>query len=359
MSLYNKCHCIFVDIAVSITKICTNSNMDKSTKRVRTLPTEVCQYGKNCYRKNPHHFMEYTHDHLDKIIDQNLANHSIEQYEIPKEMISQKDLILEQIKVMNELYPRPSCLKRTKYDQPTTSDTLKSTSISINNGIQCDQPSTSQRDSTSKDIHKYIKVVPKKGQMENKLAAARPYNYFLTCIPSSPATHDEPLSITFQELLDHSLGELENSVQINFMVEIGWLLGQYFFAGYINKPMLLLYGSGNLSDMDKIVAHKPRVTAHLIKMPTPFSTHHTKMISIFSSVIFNINIFIRIFFLSNTCYLHTLMVQCAWWFLLQTYMKMIGIIAHKAYGFLTSFMRCQKEVTLQMVRAPQNFVVSF
>lgn len=34
------------------------------------------------------------------------------------------------------------------------------------------------------------------------------------------------------ELLDASLGELQSSLQINFMVEPGWLLAHYYFAGY-------------------------------------------------------------------------------------------------------------------------------
>lgn len=33
------------------------------------------------------------------------------------------------------------------------------------------------------------------------------------------------------EILDPSLGEIESSVQMNFMVDIGWLLGHYYFAG--------------------------------------------------------------------------------------------------------------------------------
>lgn len=33
------------------------------------------------------------------------------------------------------------------------------------------------------------------------------------------------------ELLDTSLGTIESSVQMNFMIDIGWLLGHYYFAG--------------------------------------------------------------------------------------------------------------------------------
>lgn len=112
--------------------------------------------------------------------------------------------------------------------------------------------------------------------MAQKLAASAPYNYFLTAIPSSKPTHSEPLSITFQEILDPSLGELECSVQINFMIDIGWLLAQYYFAGHMHKPMLVLYGA-DMPELQMISQKKPNVTTHMVQMGNPFATHHTKM----------------------------------------------------------------------------------
>lgn len=270
--------------------------MDKFTSKRRSKPTDICQYGKNCYRKNPHHFMEYTHEHLDKIMEQNTANQP-DQYVIPDDMAAQKDLILDQIKVINELFPKlkteePSAKKNKSDEQDTTiskasaSETdgnkfssQRSTSVnSASASAAASSTSTPHNHSApTVDIHKYIKVVLPKGKMAEKLRAAHPFNYFLTCIPSSPRTHTEPLSITFQEILDKSLGELESSVQINFMVEPGWLLGQYYFAGYLHLPLLILYGSATSNELETISQKKPNITAHFVKMPTPFSTHHTKM----------------------------------------------------------------------------------
>lgn len=82
-------------------------------------------------------------------------------------------------------------------------------------------------------IEDYIDVVYPKGEAIKKFEASHPYNFFLTAIVDSPATHQERLSITMQEILDDSLGELEASVQINFMVDIGWLLAHYYFAGHL------------------------------------------------------------------------------------------------------------------------------
>lgn len=49
-----------------------------------------------------------------------------------------------------------------------------------------------------KNIGDYISVVRPRGQMAAKLAAAAPYNFFLTTITAEPVTHAEPLSVTFQ-----------------------------------------------------------------------------------------------------------------------------------------------------------------
>lgn len=258
--------------------------MEKYSCKRRLKPTVPCQYGTNCYRKNPHHFMEYSHEHLNQILKENASNNSSEQYKIPDQLVAQKDLILEQIKVFNELFPNEPRDKKNKVEEiPTTSTSLNNltrTPVDESCKSKAKEPSSTstphENPLINVDIHKYIKVVVPKGLMAQKLKAAEPYNYFLTSITSSPATHTDPLSITFQEILDHSLGELESSVQINFMVDIGWLLGQYYFAGYLSKPLLLLYGSGS-SELETISQLKPQVTAHFVKMPTPFSTHHTKM----------------------------------------------------------------------------------
>lgn len=44
----------------------------------------------------------------------------------------------------------------------------------------------------------------------------------------------------------------------------------------MNKSLLILYGSES-DELKTISKIKPQVTAIKIKMATPFSTHHTKM----------------------------------------------------------------------------------
>lgn len=220
--------------------------------------------------KSVFHFMVYSHDHLDKIIETNTKIGDSDEYQIPQDLLPQKDLILDQIQIINELLSKQSLEPNTKVNEPNSPNEQPSTSQSQNESI--DFPFT--YDETT-DIADYIQVSVPKGQMAQKLAAARPYNYFLTCVTSSPETHTEPLLITFQEIFDPSLGELECSVQINFMINIDWLLGQYYFAGYLSKPLLILYGTGSV-ELEIISEMQPQVTAHKIKV-REFASHHTKM----------------------------------------------------------------------------------
>lgn len=123
---------------------------------------------------------------------------------------------------------KPATLHAAKKEQPAP---MPSTSQAANSK---DSSNLAKKQKLSeRNIRDYIPVVVEKGRMASKLERAAPYNMFLTAITDSKPTHQEPLSITLQEILDESLGEIESSVQINFMVDIGWLLGHYYFAGIL------------------------------------------------------------------------------------------------------------------------------
>lgn len=129
-------------------------------------------------------------------------------------------------------------------------------------------------------MREFLPVVLPRGRMAEKLKNAAPYNIFLTTITAAPKTHNDPLSVTFQELLDPSLGELESSVQFNFMIDIAWLLAQYTFARARHLPLLVLYGSDmeGIADINKKM---PNVTTVKVPILTPYGCHHTKMMFLF------------------------------------------------------------------------------
>lgn len=129
-------------------------------------------------------------------------------------------------------------------------------------------------------LRQFIPVVLPRGRMAAKLAAAAPYNVFLTTVTSAPATHSDPLSVTFLEILDPSLGELESSVQLNFTVDINWLLAQYKAANATHLPLTILYGQEEETIRDVNQTWK-NIHTFMIKVPTNIGCHHAKVMLLF------------------------------------------------------------------------------
>lgn len=120
--------------------------------------------------------------------------------------------------------------------------------------------------------HQGLQVsVVEPGQFALKYALSAPYHLFLSRIQKSKETYDQQFSITFPEILDRSLGEIVSSLQINFMVDVGWLCLQYLLAGQSTDNMLILYGER--VDEEKV----ERITMLPVQMPTRFGCHHTKV----------------------------------------------------------------------------------
>lgn len=226
---------------------------ENSTNNKRAKPTDICPHGKECNRKFPHHFMEYAHEHLEQIIEKNPTAQRSDQYQIPDDLLAQKNLILDQIKIINDLFRKQSLV------EPHAKRAKSSEKVSLPPSDSC------------------IKLNPN-SKMAEKLAAAHPYNFFLTRVQSSPQTHNEPLSITFAEIFDESLGDLECSVQINFVVDPNFVLDQYLSVGHLNKPLLILYGRGYSPELEEMSGSGlwEDLTTHFVQMPL-YATHHTKM----------------------------------------------------------------------------------
>ena len=152
-------------------------------------------------------------------------------------------------------------------------------------------PKTMQAPSPSLTLSNEIPKVPQKlaiffplvlprGRMAEKLRLAAPYNMFLTAVTKSPMTHQDPAFITFLDLFDPSLGELESSVQINFTISIDWLFAQYTVAGVNHLPLVILYGQEDekLRNVNKIL---PNIKSFMIKVPADYGCHHAKIMLLF------------------------------------------------------------------------------
>ncbi|XP_046686280.1 probable tyrosyl-DNA phosphodiesterase [Homalodisca vitripennis] len=306
-----------------------------------------CDYGDRCYRKNPAHFQEFSHQHLHNLLE-TCERKGLQS--LPEDFRAKisRQTVLEQLNILRSL-------KSSTNRNPTTDETqakklsiglTETTNVNSENkkpSSSIESSSTSQRkrqssstdfwssnekgppeqkrispnqsgstgkqfpstgssmgDQSNKGIKdssdvalsseehrnrmqqarnmdeamKYFQDVKKRsqGNICEKHKAAAPYYFFLTSVTDSRQTHKEPLSIQMFDILDPSLGDLESSLQINFMVEFGWLMAQYYTAQQRGKPLTLLYGE---MDVDKLKF--PNVTAVNVKPPSPFGSHHTKM----------------------------------------------------------------------------------
>lgn len=93
------------------------------------------------------------------------------------------------------------------------------------------------------DLKNHFSVVLPNNLMAQKMESARPYNFFLTTITSSPETHSDPQFVTFLDLFDPSLGKLKSTVQINQNVDFEWLMAQYKVAGIDKLPLVVIYNA--------------------------------------------------------------------------------------------------------------------
>lgn len=117
----------------------------------------------------------------------------------------------------------------------------------------------------------YMVSVVEPGEFAIKYAFSAPYHLFFTRIENSKETYNQQFSITFPEILDRSLGEILNSLHLNFMVDVGWLCLQYLLAGQ-RTDMMILYG--DRVDHEKLGSN---ITMIEVEMPSRFGCHHTKI----------------------------------------------------------------------------------
>ena len=117
----------------------------------------------------------------------------------------------------------------------------------------------------------YAVSVVEPGGFALKYALSAPYHIFFNRVEQVKETYNQPLTVTFPEIIDKSLGEIVDSLHINFMVDIGWLCLQYLLAAQLAK-MLIIYESR--VDTEKLPKN---ITAIEIPKPSAFGCHHSKI----------------------------------------------------------------------------------
>ncbi|XP_016773575.1 probable tyrosyl-DNA phosphodiesterase isoform X2 [Apis mellifera] len=157
-----------------------------------------------------------------------------------------------------------------KYDYRNSQEQSKEPS-----SIKTFQSCKSTREKAIKMMKKHgyetLSSLVEPGNFAMKYACSAPYHIFFSTVNRSKETYDQPFSITLPEILDISLGEIVNSLHINFMVDIGWLHVQYMLAEQNTNMSILL---GERVDTGPVGSN---VTTFYVDMPTKFGCHHTKI----------------------------------------------------------------------------------
>lgn len=160
----------------------------------------------------------------------------------------------------------------------TSKGTSKSTSkeTSIMDMYQACDSEESRKEVREKAIQMmrrsgYNVSVVEPGEFALKYALSAPYHLFFTRVEKSKETYNQQFSITFPEILDRSLGEIVESLHLNFMVDVGWLCLQYLLAGQ-RTDMMILYG--DRVDQENLSCN---ITMIHVDMPSAFGCHHTKI----------------------------------------------------------------------------------
>lgn len=287
-----------------------------------SLRTE-CSFGEKCYRKNPHHFREFQHSHLSALAV------SYPDLDLPSNLrvppSSSIDSLKEQLKIFCDIEKLVKKQSKPKNDTNTVSP-HKNNTTKIGHKVPNSSPSPSKpkmdhnsSSNTSTSSNKMTKISPnispsptkpkkrsrspspsssklenakkhqpstpikntataegpKMTKIQEKLEAAKPFNYFLTKVKDCPESHSDLSSIFFAELLHPSLGKLTSTLQINFMVELDWLIMNYQITKSDKLPLVILHGEDNSELLPDNLPNNIR--AARIKSRYPYGTHHTKM----------------------------------------------------------------------------------
>ena len=297
---------------------------DSDNKRKPPIDSKPkCFFGLKCYRRNPEHFKEYSHPHLENLKsppDEDTSTIIKNQWQIVKEL----NLLNSASEKKNETALAKPALVKVTPKKPTTVKVVpakpapvkvpptkpeKSVEPSKSDLFNCpicnhtcdetskleehvnrahfdpvENPTSTKKSEDAKND--YIETATKKSDaivnkpdtrkhpLLRKLELAQPFNMFFTKVQDIPSTHKDKHSLFLTDLLHSCHGELKSTLQINFLVDYQWLKMSYEATGNEQIPLLILYGEENQELHSNT---ETNVKAIRIRTPTPYGTHHTKL----------------------------------------------------------------------------------
>ncbi|XP_033125892.1 tyrosyl-DNA phosphodiesterase 1-like isoform X2 [Anneissia japonica] len=107
--------------------------------------------------------------------------------------------------------------------------------------------------------------------------AATPLSFFMTKVTGIASKYNNT-AVHISELLSPAMGDLEASVQFNYMHDIPWLMQQYH-PKFRSKPLLLVHGEQRDSKnaLHEEASNYPNIRLCQARLEIMYGTHHSKM----------------------------------------------------------------------------------
>ena len=219
-----------------------------------------CIFGEKCYRRNPHHFREYSHRHLADLLrihhpdlvlphDCKIDRDQFKIFATIEAEFTKNDPSDDNVNVVTSKNDSDRVIKANDTNNGPNGVGSHGHGIHKDNSEsrkrpRSPDPGASANDPVKKpatDVHDDVK----KSNVQLKLEAGAPFNFFLTKIKDNPSTHKSLDSLYITDLLHPSLGKLAATLQINFMVDLEWLMMNYEVYKTDSVPLVILYGAEN------------------------------------------------------------------------------------------------------------------
>ncbi|KAF2354659.1 Tyrosyl-DNA phosphodiesterase I [Trinorchestia longiramus] len=201
----------------------------------------LCKYGALCYRVNPDHKANFRHpsEATSSIGSSNTSNKNINKASTSCSMALPSESRTPLKRSLNEDTSKDVIpVKKNKHnkDESSAAEKLGSKSFAV------------------------------------RLSNCSPYRLFFNKNFSVKATHKDPLGVVLPDLLSPSLGQLVETAQLNFLVDLDFVHQNYESCGIADLPLLVLYGE--VEGDQKLFKN---ITCRKVAMPFLYGTHHTKM----------------------------------------------------------------------------------
>ncbi|KAI6651995.1 Tyrosyl-DNA phosphodiesterase 1-like isoform X1 [Oopsacas minuta] len=227
----------------------------------------LCKYGSNCYRKNPAHFVEFSHsDEVETFTKRNSVELEIDKSN-PK-------------KVRNN-------------DSTNNLDVAKSPEFELYYSSSSDNSVSPKHkiatiDSSVTDTETDLSIVQKPLIREDSFVDSayqdsKSHTFMFTTVNGiNPEFNEYPLAVSLEQILSQNFGDINALILFSYMVDIDWLLEQ-LPKSKLNIPILIVvkFDKGLLKSFQEQFLAFPNIKFFSPNLPIPYGTHHTKMLLIF------------------------------------------------------------------------------